>query len=95
MVHKSIMHVGNKLNGQRKITIVDPLENSDEVQAELNVLAMAADCLAKLDDDGENIVDDFGGEMRQGFQSQAYDESMVLGLMGMLSMILPEDDIEE
>jgi hypothetical protein len=30
-VKKSIMTVDNKLPGQRKLTIVDPLDNSDEV----------------------------------------------------------------
>jgi hypothetical protein len=95
MVQKSIRMVDNKLNGQHELTIVDPLDINEDVQAELNILAMAADCLAELDKDGDYDVDDVKGEAPAGFQSHEYDESMVLGLMGMIGMTFPEDKNEE
>jgi hypothetical protein len=40
MVQKSIMTINNTLNGQHKLTIVDPIDNSDETQSEINAAAL-------------------------------------------------------
>jgi hypothetical protein len=64
VVQKSTKTVDNKLDRQCKLTIVDPLDNIEEVQADLNVIAIIVECLAELDDGGGDIVDDFGSDMR-------------------------------
>jgi hypothetical protein len=94
MVKKRTTTADSKLNRERKLTIFDPLGSNEDVQAELNDLAMTADCLVKLDDDRDEGVDDVEVEVSAGYHSHKYDESMVLGLMGMFGMTLP-DEIEE
>jgi hypothetical protein len=61
------------------------------VQAELNVLAMAMDCLVEIDD-GDGDVYNVEGEVPAGFQSHDFDESMVLGIMGMIDTTLPDEN---
>jgi hypothetical protein len=55
---------------------------------------MVTHCLAELEDDGGGIVNNVRDETHGGFQSHEYDESMVLGLMGVIDMTLLEDEIE-
>jgi hypothetical protein len=43
MVQESIKTVDKKINGERELTIVDPPENSEEVQAQLNATARSAE----------------------------------------------------
>jgi hypothetical protein len=84
MVQESIMTVDKKLNGERKLTIVDPPENSEEVQAQLNATARYAEEGSERDDDGRDNVDYVDGEAPDGFQSSEFDESIVLGLFGLV-----------
>lgn len=91
MVKDSIMTVVNKINGERELTIVDPPENSEEVQAQLNATARFAEEEAERDDDGHDNVDDVDGETPDGFQSSEFDESIVLGLFGLVEMRMPEE----
>jgi hypothetical protein len=82
------MTVNNQLNGERRLTVCDLPENSDEVQAELNSAPQAAEVDAEREDDGEENADDIDGDAPAGFQSKEYDESILLGLMGMIDMTL-------
>jgi hypothetical protein len=88
MVQRNITTVNKQLNGERLLTIGDPHENSNEVQAELNSAAQAAEVDAERDDDGDANVEDIDDDAPAGFQSNDYDESILLGLMGMIDMTL-------
>jgi hypothetical protein len=61
MAQESIMTVDKKINGERELSIVDPPENSEEVQAQLNATARFAEEEAERDDDGHDNVDDVDG----------------------------------
>jgi hypothetical protein len=72
------MPVNNKPNGEeRRVTIADPPDNSDEAQAELNADDQAAEGDAEPEDDGDAIVDDVHGDTPPGFQSNDFYESIV------------------
>jgi hypothetical protein len=96
MVQKSIMTINTKLDGQRELTIVDLIDNSDNVQSELNAAALLDDLSSEKEDGGDAIVDDdFDCEIREGFQSHECDKSMVLGLMSTINMTLSDDENED
>jgi hypothetical protein len=61
MVQESIMTVDKKINGERELTIADPPENSEEVQAQLNATARSAEEEAERDDESHDNVDDVDG----------------------------------
>jgi hypothetical protein len=85
MVQECITTFDKKRNGERELTIVDPPENSEEVQAQLNATARSAEEGTERDDDGHDNVNDVDGEAPDGFQSSEFDESIVLVLSGLIN----------
>jgi hypothetical protein len=93
------MTVNNKPNGKRQLTIVDPPDNSDEVHADLNEAAEAAEGDAERKDVGNanigNTNSEDDGDAPSCFQSNNFDESIVLGLMGMVDMNDPSKSLND
>jgi hypothetical protein len=84
MVEKSIMAVKLKKDGERELTIVDPVENDDDIMN-----CTLVDCEDSSEDDDKDDEDDLA-DSAVGAADFLYiyehDEFMVQGLMGLVDM---------
>jgi hypothetical protein len=81
MVQNSIMTVKMKQDGERELTIVNQAENDDDfVNCDLDY------CEDSVDDDDDSPVSD--RVMADRFYIHEHDETVVLGLMGLIDIMM-------
>jgi hypothetical protein len=85
MMQHPIMAVQQQKDGGRELTIVDPPENDDLVAAHV-------DCCVLAGDESNGVWDD-GDEDEGELVDHAHAESMVSGFVGMIGMILFDEEL--